>query len=730
MDKIKRTKRIVFKSSLRSKLLFAILFIFVFILVGYVNTVINSRVDSGITFHEDTQTFDFAQDEISEDDQVIIGQNWIFVPNLTDDVFLTQDYEFDDYLDGIYASNVSISSDGWNDLGNDVEWHNTTEKKGISAGDLIASDNNYLHSAYLARIELTEDIQTINISIPEIDGIAHVYCNGRHLGNLGHLNSFYDIEIDPSCGYSAVSLTANSDHELNIIIFVTSDNLTPSPGILAFPSFENSLSEVRAIALSTAWIVIVVLLATIATVGGRILSKTFRDVRKFYFFCGLNLSFFLYFLIDGNYIIMNGLTKSLFTFVLFIACATMFYCFISSLFVDKELFETMPFLQIDAIIVCFVGIAIVCLVLLDINLFYSNYLYNSSLVFMIVTSCLCLGKVIFIHIEERNSTIGLCSAVTSIFFLSFMLSSNNQILNISSYSIFYILALFSIEFVFVTRYVNQYLILKNSASHMQYVIKEKTQNIQDINRSLLLTNKSLIENEEARKNIMSNVSHDLRTPIAAIRGYAELMLTTKDTMTEDMRIAFLQNIIRRSQQMERIVSDIVELSRMESSGSEFNFMDISLSELLDEIFSLFYQDTHDNGKTLKISLPEDDLLIIKADPRKLSRVFENLVSNAINYTGDSATIEIKAWRSGEDKPFDEQEIHVTVTDNGIGIPKSEIPMIFDRFYRAKNSGKNIKGTGLGLSIVKLIVDKHQAKISVDSILDVGTTFHIVFRASE
>ena len=99
------------------------------------------------------------------------------------------------------------------------------------------------------------------------------------------------------------------------------------------------------------------------------------------------------------------------------------------------------------------------------------------------------------------------------------------------------------------------------------------------------------------------------------------------------------------------------------------------------------------------------------------------------YTGEEANISIKAWRTGADLPIDKQKIHVTVSDNGIGIPEDSLSRIFDRFYRAKNSGVNIKGTGLGLAIVKLICDKHEARITVQSKIGIGTTFEVVFNAT-
>jgi signal transduction histidine kinase len=245
----------------------------------------------------------------------------------------------------------------------------------------------------------------------------------------------------------------------------------------------------------------------------------------------------------------------------------------------------------------------------------------------------------------------------------------------------------------------------------------------------VLTNKRLLEGEVARKNVLSNVSHDLRTPITAIRGYAELMISAQDNLTLEQRNSYLSNIVRRSEQMERIVADIMELTRMESSDSDFHFTSVSIAEMLDELVVMYSMDLEDSEKHLSLDLPPRDSLIVKADPAKLSRVFENLISNAINYTGAQANIVVKAWRTGDVSHIASQKIHVTVEDNGIGIPEQDIPRIFDRFYRAHNSGVNIKGTGLGLAIVKLICDKHDAEINVTSKLGEGTTFEIILSAT-
>ena len=168
---------------------------------------------------------------------------------------------------------------------------------------------------------------------------------------------------------------------------------------------------------------------------------------------------------------------------------------------------------------------------------------------------------------------------------------------------------------------------------------------------------------------------------------------------------------------------------MESSEAEFQYTSVSIAEMLDELVMMYSMDLEDTKKNLSLDIPVRDSLIVKADPAKLSRVFENLISNAINYTGPEAEIVIKAWRTGDTSHIATQKIHITVEDNGIGIPEQDIPRIFDRFYRAHNSGVNIKGTGLGLAIVKLIIDKHDAEINVTSTLGKGTKFEVILSAS-
>lgn len=354
--------------------------------------------------------------------------------------------------------------------------------------------------------------------------------------------------------------------------------------------------------------------------------------------------------------------------------------------------------------------------------FKDMYLRYAGQIFGIISMAISLIAIILLFKGTNRGVFAIVESITLLFFFVLLNSNYIKILNIPLYSIVFVLAFLVALYYFLSEYVKQNAKLKEISNQLEYRVREKTLHISEINRDLYNTNKKLLENEEARRNVLSNVSHDLRTPITAIRGYAELLLGSGDKLQTAQRELYLNNIVKRSKQMENIVSDIVELTRMESNTNEFKFIEMSIAELLDELVMLYDGDLRGTKKELKLNLPEDDLLITRADPKKISRVFENLISNAINYSYDIATIEVSAWRTPEDR-----KIHIEVKDNGIGIPEESLPLIFDRFYRAKNSGQNIKGTGLGLSIVKLIVDHHEADISVESTLGTGTTFHITLK---
>lgn len=724
MEKKKTGKKIVNEMSFLTQLLFAILFISIYILSSFLFGLTNTRISSDLSFDADTSTFNLNNNHISSDDSIFIGNNWIVVPNFKlTDMRSGSNYDFNCYKDWPYADNVSITRFGWDDLGN-CEWHNLPDGKDQTSL-FVENDNYQTTNAYFARFKLPANINSFDFNIPSINGTAYVFCNGIYIGSLGTKNGNGIGSL--SCGYQSLAVQKNSAGYIELTIIIKTNYATKSGGITSIPALESAKMNTTSMILPSVWLALIIVTIGVSVLGGRILSNTFRDKRKYYFFVCYVFCFLAFTIFDAEFFVTDTLRRNCATYLFLMFSAISAYCFISSLFVNSETNRHLNFWKYDSYVITFTGLALITLSALDMKLMSTEYPHITAIGFTIIISFISVLKVLFLYINDKNATIGICAAITSLFCFDAMINKGMYIYNVPLYSIDFTIALVSLAVVFTYGYVRQYKELTSSSLHLQYMVEEKTQHISEINRDLYNTNKKLLENEEARKSIMSNVSHDLRTPITAIRGYAELLISTKDNMSKDQVDTYLHNIIKRAQQMERIVSDIVEISRMESSKTEFEFMDVSISELLDEMFMLYDSELRQTKKKINISLPDDDMLIVKADPKKISRVFENLISNAINYTKEEAEISINAWRTGKELSFQDQRIHVTISDNGIGIPSAEIPMIFDRFYRAKNSGQNIKGTGLGLSIVKMIVDRHDAEIIVESELGKGTTFHIILK---
>lgn len=657
-----------------------------------------------------------------EDINVLFDDGWYFFPDMTAEQFDMTGNNFIDLMKLPHAENVSISSEyGWNDLGPHHTWVNTDEIK------LEATNSNYKKNAmYLMRVSLSPNTDTLYLHLDDIHGIGMLYCNGKPVGQIG---TDEIIGIDVSHGSITYPVNSNPNTIIDIEIFVQSDARIKNPGITANPSLTSSNDEDIYLVANSIWFSFQLFIFVVCIIGGIILVRTFVNKRKFIVVLLLETLYTIFSAIDNNFLVLNSILRAIICQVLLVTLIVLSYFFISYLFYDKELSEKHKLLKIDYIAVALIGIAILLTEFLNRHLATTVYPTVSALTLMMLTVIIGIIKIVFLYSNNKNSGIALIFISAYMFSFIYMINCKTTLWGIKIYTIYYVILFLVILVSFSNAYVKQVNELSSMSSRLQFLLKEKTQHISEINKDLYNTNKKLLENEEARKNVLSNVSHDLRTPITAIRGYAELLQSAGQNMKPEQVNNYLGNIIKRSTQMERIVSDIVELTRMESNTNEFQFADVSMAELLDELYMMYDGDVRGTEKKLQIDLPETDLLMVKADPKKISRVFENLISNAINYTYDAALIKIKAWREGNELPVAQQTIHVTISDNGIGIPQEEIDNIFDRFYRAKNSGKNIKGTGLGLSIVKTIIDHHDASITVKSTLGSGTEFHIVMKAT-
>ncbi len=224
--------------------------------------------------------------------------------------------------------------------------------------------------------------------------------------------------------------------------------------------------------------------------------------------------------------------------------------------------------------------------------------------------------------------------------------------------------------------------------------------------------------EALRKDFVANVSHELRTPLSIIKGYAETLVDGHRDMRFEDRDQFLRTILRHSERLSSLLEDILTLSRLESKNPglhrELVLINALVSSIVDDFRSRPPAREHVFELNMDSVIPE--LLL---DPLKLTQVFENLLGNAVKYTAKGSHIRIAVRRKGP-------ELELRVADDGPGIPASDLPHIFERFYRVdKGRSREKGGTGLGLSIVKHIIQLHGGRVWAESEQGKGTTFIIV-----
>ena len=217
--------------------------------------------------------------------------------------------------------------------------------------------------------------------------------------------------------------------------------------------------------------------------------------------------------------------------------------------------------------------------------------------------------------------------------------------------------------------------------------------------------------ERVRRDFVANVSHELRTPLTSIKAMAETLL---DGARLDERVAgrFLETIIRESDRLVRLSSDLLDLSRVEARGP--NKEGVDLGALTEDILLRFAAPAQKAGVSLTNSIAGP--VIVVADRDEMAQVLVNLLDNAISYTSRGGSVTVSAVESLD-------SVTISVADTGIGILSHDIPRLFERFYRAdKARSRASGGTGLGLSIVKHIVENHGGTVSVESEYNKGSVF--------
>ena len=226
--------------------------------------------------------------------------------------------------------------------------------------------------------------------------------------------------------------------------------------------------------------------------------------------------------------------------------------------------------------------------------------------------------------------------------------------------------------------------------------------------------------EDVRRQFVSNVSHELRTPLAIFQGYLENLLENPELPREEL-VSVLQVLQRHSTRLNLLVEDLLILARLESRSDTLKLEAIAVAEFLQQIAGDWRLRTAQKNITINVEIAPD-IALFWADRFRIEQVFNNLVDNAVKYSGQGCHVTLFAARAGD-------EIEFIVEDNGLGITPSDLPHIFERFYRVdKARCREQGGTGLGLSIVKHIAQLHGGSVTAESTEGKGT--RIILRLPE
>lgn len=212
--------------------------------------------------------------------------------------------------------------------------------------------------------------------------------------------------------------------------------------------------------------------------------------------------------------------------------------------------------------------------------------------------------------------------------------------------------------------------------------------------------------EKSKDELITNVSHDLRTPLTSIIGYLGL-IEDKQYQSEEDILKYTHTAYEKAKQMKNLVEDLFEYTKVQQHGAPVNIMRIDLNQLLEQLTASFELEGQHRGIEISSKVVPNPLMI-EADPEKLGRVFNNLVANAFKYGNGASYIRVDARQRAD-------QVEVTVANDGTPIPVQFLDHLFERFYRAEASrSRATGGTGLGLAIVKSIVDLHHGTVTVTS----------------
>ena len=274
---------------------------------------------------------------------------------------------------------------------------------------------------------------------------------------------------------------------------------------------------------------------------------------------------------------------------------------------------------------------------------------------------------------------------------------------------------------FISKIISSPIIkMKNKAQEMakgNYNITFENSEIEEINelsKTLNYACSELIKTEDLRRELLANVSHDLKTPLTMIKAYAELIKDVTYNDKEKME-KNLDVIIEETDRLNILVNDILELSKIKSNSTPLNIEEFDLNELIKTILKRY--EIYIEKENYKIEYKEKENIKIKADKKRIEQVLYNLINNAINYTGEDKKVKIQIKEAKE-------KTRIEIKDTGKGIEKKELQYIWDKYYKVDKTHTRVQvGSGIGLSIVKNILTNHKFNYGVESKINKGTTFY-------
>ena len=220
--------------------------------------------------------------------------------------------------------------------------------------------------------------------------------------------------------------------------------------------------------------------------------------------------------------------------------------------------------------------------------------------------------------------------------------------------------------------------------------------------------------EQSKREFVDNASHELKTPISVLRSIVETLLEEEE---DQRKRHFLEKALRRIEQMQNLVEDLLTLTKLESGRERLNLSEFKLRELVEEVYDSLEQEFVKREVSFENLVSEDFKMF--ADRQKLFLLLRNLIDNAVKYNKRGGKVWVRAKKEGNKQILE-------VEDTGIGIPPEHVPFIFERFYRVdKGRSREMGGTGLGLSIVKHIVFLHGGEIMVHSKPGEGSRFSVI-----